>query len=185
MNIVFCHGVGDSRGYVYNPSKGWKGWLQFIADAEHDVLMQIPRFPHANIFDVKYEEWAEIMDCQKIDKDTILIGHSAGGGFILKYLSLNPEIKPKQVILVAPWIDTSSVNPNGFYKDFDLSSEILNRILNGIDLMVSDNDQVPEINDSTKKICSRLPEIRIHNFPGYGHFVKDELPEILPIINFN
>lgn len=180
MNIVFCHGAADNREMIYNPSKKWKDWLQFIVEKEHDVIMQIPKFPHGNILDMKYDEWADIMQRQKIDKNTILIGHSAGGGFILKYLSLNPQIKPRQVVLVAPWIDTTNVNPNGFYKDFDL----IDNTMYGIDLLVSDNDPVPDINDSTTKICAEMPKIRIHKFPGYGHFINSELPEILSVIKF-
>jgi predicted alpha/beta hydrolase family esterase len=180
MNMIFCHGVNDSREMIYNPNKGWKDWLQFIVEKEHDIIMQIPKFPHANIFDMKYQEWSNIMKHQEIGEDTILIGHSAGGGFILKYLSLNLQLKPKQVVLVAPWIDTTSVNQNGFYKDFNL----IDNTINGIDLLISDNDPTPEINNSTKKICTELPGIRIHKFPGYGHFINPELPEILPTIKF-
>ena len=120
MNAVFCHGVLppdlDWNKNTYSPTKGWKEWLQFVLEQEHDIVMQIPRFPHAHTFMMKYSEWEEIMDSQKIDSDTILIGHSAGAGFILKYMALHPELKVKQILLVAPWIDTGGANPFGFYK---------------------------------------------------------------------
>ena len=184
MNIVFCHGV-EPPGCEpsYNPNKSWKDWLQFTVETQNDIIMQIPRFPHASVLGMKYAEWAEIMDRQQIDNDTVLIGHSGGGGFILKYISLNPLLHPKQIILVAPWCDTGGANPFGFYKDFQLDAEIFDRTVYGIDLVISDND-IQEMVNSSNKIRADIPKIRVHNFPGKGHFVSKELPEIIPIIKF-
>ena len=83
-------------------------------------------------------------------------------------------------MLVAPWIDTGGANPFGFYKNFDMKN-IANQTANGIDLLVSDND-IPEMGKSRDKIIADIPSIRTHIFPGYGHFVLPELPEILPFI---
>ena len=186
MNAVFCHGVlppdSDWNKNTYNPIKGWKEWLQFILEQEHDIVMQIPRFPHAHTFMMKYSEWEEIMDSQKINYNTIFIGHSAGAGFILKYMALHPELIIKQILLVAPWIDTGDINPFGFYKDFDMKN-IINQTVNGIDLLVSDND-IPEMIKSYDKIIADISSIRTHIFLGYGHFVLPELPEIIPFIKF-
>ena len=79
MNAVFCHGVLppdlDWNKNTYSPTKGWKEWLQFVLEQKHDILMQIPRFPHAHVFIIKYPEWEEIMDSQKINTNTILRSH--------------------------------------------------------------------------------------------------------------
>ena len=95
MNIVFCHGVmgpeDNWNARKYSENKGWKDWLQFYAEYEHDVIVQIPRFPHAHVLLMKYNEWEPIMNRQEITPNTVLIGHSAGGGFILKYLAKHPE----------------------------------------------------------------------------------------------
>lgn len=187
MNIVFCHGIIPPNekweDKVYSPNKGWKDWLQFMVEAEHDVIMQIPKFPHAAMPLMKYDEWAEIMDHQQINSDTVLLGHSAGGGFILKYLSLNPHLRPKQIILVAPWIDAGGAAPFGFYKDFQIDAKLFDRAADGIDLMISDND-IQEMQNSANKIIMDIPKIRVHKFHGFGHFVQPELPEIMKIIKF-
>ena len=184
MNAIFCHGVlppdMDWNNQDYNSNKSWKDWLQFMLEVKHDIVMQIPKFPHAHVFLMKYQEWAEIMDKQKIDSDTILIGHSAGAGFILKYMALHPELKVKQILLVAPWMDTGYVNPFGFYKDFDMKN-ISNQTTDGIDLLISDNDSA-EMGKSRDKIIADIPTIRKHILQGYGHFVVPQLQEILPLI---
>ncbi len=187
MNIVFCHGVmGPDENWnnkTYNESKGWKDWLQFTTEAEHDVLMQIPRFPHAHALLMKYDEWEKIMNTQDINADTTLIGHSAGGGFILKYMAIHPDLHVRQIVLVAPWIDTDDFQPFGFYKGLGLNNNIVTRTKLGIDMMVSDDD-MPHIISSTEKIMKDMPNINVHRFSKYGHFILPRLPEIMPIIKF-
>lgn len=187
MNIIFCSGVmspdEDWDNKIYRPTKRWKEWLQFMVEAEHDVIMQIPQFPHAHALLMKYEEWEKIMNTQEINSDTVLIGHSAGGGFVLKYMALHPELKVKQIILVAPWIDTENFQPNKFYQGFDLNNKILKQSSSGCDLMISDDDY-PHILSSYDKISNQMPDIRIYKYSGHGHFVSETLPEIMQIIKF-
>lgn len=158
-------------------------WLQFRVEKHHDIITQIPKFPHAHALFMKYDEWEKIMDYQDINDGTILIGHSAGGGFVLKYMATHPELKIRQAILVAPWIDTENEQPNGFYNGFDLNNNIIKQTSNGIDIMISDDD-MPEIMSSFSKIEQNMPNIRIHKFTGRGHFCTPELPEILDIIKY-
>ena len=187
MNMVFCHGVmgpeSDWNARPYNPVKGWKDWLQFYAEFEHDVVMQRPYFPHAHVLLMKYEEWEKIMDRQEIGPDTVLVGHSAGGGFLLKYLSRHPKLRVKQLVLVAPWLDAEGFQPNGFYKDIKLGDNIVAQAAKGIDLLISDDD-APYIKSSFDKIIENMPNIHVHKFSNRGHFVEPELPEIMQIIHW-
>lgn len=187
MNIVFCHGVMGSKydwnTRTYDAGSWWADWLQFMVELEHDVIMQRPYFPHAHQLLMKYEEWEKIMDFQDINPETVLIGHSAGGGFVLKYLSQHPELKVKQVVLVAPWVDTESSCPSGFYNGLKLSNDLVAQTQNGIDIMISDDD-MPHILSSFDNITQHIPDIRIHKFSGRGHFNGEELPEIMPIIKW-
>lgn len=185
MNAVFCHGVmspqDDWATREFNPVKGWKYWLQFQIEKDRDIVMQMPQFPHAHVLLMKYDEWEQIMDRQDINPDTILIGHSAGGGFILKYMARHPELHVRQIILVAPYCDTENYQPFGFYRDFELSNDIIKRTSGGADIMISDDDDFYILN-SFNKIVNKMPDIRVHKFTGRGHFVCDKLPEVLDLI---
>ena len=187
MNIVFCHGVMDPEqdwnARTYNPTKGWKYWLQFMAETEHDVIMQIPQFPHGHALLMKYDEWAAIMDRQDSGEDTVLIGHSAGGGFVLKYLAMHPNLRIRQAVLVAPWIDVENFQPFGFYQGMRLSNDLVVQTKEGIDLMISDDDD-SYILGSADKIMKDAPAVRLHRFSGRGHFLSPTLPELLQIIKF-
>ena len=186
MNIVFCSGVmppemdWETREIYMG---GWKYWFQFSMEKEHNVITQIPYFPHAHALLMKYNEWEKIMNFQDINPDTVLVGHSAGCGFVLKYLSMHPELKVRQVVLVAPWIDPNNIQPFGFYKDFDLTNNIINQTKYGIDMLVS-SDDMEDIIQSTDKIIQNIPDIHVHKFSGRGHFTESELPEILNIIKY-
>lgn len=187
MNIVFCHGCMGARydwnKRTYDATGWWADWLQFMVELEHDVIMQRPYFPHAHQLLMKYDEWEKIMDKQDITDDTVLIGHSAGGGFVLKYLSKHPELNVRQVVLVAPYIDTEDICPSGFYHDINLSNDLVAQTKNGIDLMIS-TDDAPGILNSFDKITKNIPDIRVHKFTGRGHLNGDELPEIMQIIKW-
>ena len=187
MNIICCHGVmspeQDWNTRTYNELKGWKNWLQFYAELKHDVLVQLPRFPHAHAALMKYSEWEKIMDSQDINEDTVLIGHSAGGGFVLKYMSLHPEIKVKQIVLVAPWLDIENFQPFGFYKGTDLTKDIVSQTKLGVDLMYSSDDD-SYILSSCDAIIKNMPKVNVHKFADRGHFVTPQLPEIMQIIKF-
>jgi len=188
MNIVFCHGVMppelDWYNKIYNPIKSWKDWLQFTVEADHDVVMQIPKFPHAHVMFMQYNEWENIMNRQDINEDTVLVGHSAGGGFIMKYMVLHPELRVRQIVLVAPWLDVEGFQPFNFYGDTDLRDGMVRRTKNGIDLVIS-NDDMPYILSSADKIIKNMPSVRVHWFSGRGHFISNELPEIMSIIKFD
>ena len=186
MNMIFCDGVmppemdWETREYY---AGNWKYWLQFRVEKDHDIIMQIPKFPHAHALLMQYDEWEKIMDRQDINENTTIIAHSAGGGFVLKYMARHPELHVKQIILVAPWVDPNNLQPNGFYAGFDLNNNIIKQTTNGIDIMIS-NDDMDDIMQSFEKIKQNMSDIRIHRFFGRGHFCTPELPEILDMIKY-
>ncbi len=186
MNIIFCAGVmppemdWKTREYY---AGNWEHWLQFRMEKDHDIIMQIPKFPHAHALLMQYDEWEQILNNFNINEDTILIGHSAGAGFVLKYIATHPQLKIHQAILVAPWIDIENEQPNGFYTNLELNKDILKQTKFGIDMIIS-SDDMPYILSSANKIKTDIPQIKIHEFENRGHFLTPEFPEILNIIEY-
>ena len=118
MNIVFCHGVmgPDEKWRAYDTTFGWKNWLQFMVELRHDIIMQTPKFPHAHALLMKYDEWEKIMDHQEINESTVLIGHSAGGGFVLKYLSMHQELNSLFLKLITIRVGLQLLHASFCYK---------------------------------------------------------------------
>jgi len=100
---------------------------------------------------------------------------------MLKYLSLNPNIKIKQLILVAPWLDPEHTTSDFLY-DTKLDPTLAGRV-GRIDLFVSSDDE-QSVLDSTKEIHKTYPNIKMHEFTDKGHFCEKALqfPELLEVI---
>ena len=102
--VILIHGAPDKDEF-YKPGKpspsngNWFPWLQ-KQFALKDMLSQALEFPRP--YNPIYTDWVSVIENIKIDEETIFVGHSCGGGFLLRYLSENKHLKPKQIILVAP-----------------------------------------------------------------------------------
>lgn len=186
--VIIIHGLPDKDEYYGGvwPSPSNSHWIPWIQKQlnKKDFSSQALEMPKP--FFPNYEEWSDVFSQMKISHETILIGHSCGAGFLVRYLSENISISPKQVILVAPWIDTDNYlrdQENTFF-DFKIDSDISNRT--EVHIMVSsDDDQY--IHDSVDSINSSISRIIMHKFTDKGHFTEPglgskEFPELLEIL---
>jgi predicted alpha/beta hydrolase family esterase len=135
-----------------------------------------------------YKTHERVFNQMEISDKTILVGHSCGGGFLVRYFSEHKELRPKKIILVAPWIDLENylkeLNPNSDFFDFEIDTEITQRTK--LHCMISSDDGI-EIIDSVNKLERELPDMLMHNFTGKGHFTEPDLgtkefPELLELI---
>lgn len=181
-NAIICHGVKDKAGFdamtVPLCASYWYPWLQqkLILSG---VPTQVPSFTNSYLPMRNYAADTDILSRLDINADTILIGHSCGGGLLVKYLSENPDVKIGHLILVAPWIDVQhqfSQYFNNFVPDAELA-----RRTKSIDLFYSSDDHYGDIILSG---CAQLqkiyPNMRVHKFDDRNHFSGQmtEFPEI-------
>lgn len=186
---IILHGQLKREEY-YSPTfmaasnAHWLPWLQhqlIIRDYEADT----PQVPHP--YAASYEDWVGEVERFEIDEHTSLIGHSCGGGILLKMLSLNKNMSVDKLVLVAPWIDVEgeSLVPGLF--DFVLDSSLVARVARGIDIFVSPSDY-PVILESVSKIVSEVKGVHVREFdPSYKHFEYRtmrtvEFPELLEAV---
>jgi hypothetical protein len=174
----------------------WEHWLQNKLLAK-EILAQIPEMPHP--YEPNYKAWCEVFEQFKINNETILIGHSAGAGFIIRYLAEN-NISIDKVILVAPWLDPDKYLESlgcGDFFDFEFNGDIANKILNQInslDIFYSTDDdenilktiEILKQNFSDNENQNNDSEkINYHKFTNRGHFTtepgynNDTIPEVL------
>ena len=194
---IIVHGTFDTREeylqqYECGPMETDSHWMPWLARnlILNDIQAQRPEMPHPYDKYVKYSEWAETIGNFKINKDTVLIGHSAGTGFLLKYLAEHPEMRVGKLVLVAPWVDPTGINGD-FMKGWDSDPNLINRA-GGVDMIYSTDDiNHPDkmmIIDSVKQIVEKYgnePNFRIHKFENKGHFTRRigrEFPELLEAI---
>ena len=189
MNAILVPGRPDQDEH-YDPASPansenhWFSWLKrrLILRDIHAVTIE-PPFP----FRPRYNEWKREFERFDLKPDTILVGHSCGGGFLVRYLSEHPDLKVGRVALVAPWMnpdDEPASDTADFFK-FTIDPAFPSRTA-GTTVFVSADDE-----DSVAKTVAILRrQVQGLNFKQYtdqGHFVTEsmhttEFPDLLAAV---
>lgn len=157
-------------------SKGWKANLQQELGENFDVIF--PKMPNAQ--NARYIEWKLWFDniVPLLDDDLILVGHSLGGIFTVKYLSENEFPKLiKSVLLVGTPYNTPTRHP---LVDFVITSP-LDRFVaqaNKIIIYHSKDDKVVPFSNA-KQFHKEIPGSELRVFEDRGHFNAESFPEMV------
>ena len=173
MNALLLHGTCDEEEFFDENMSSlsnahWFPWLQkqFLC---HDILCQTPELPTP--YNPNYEDWKTIFE-RFYDEDVkVIVGHSAGAGFILKWLQDNPQTELDKLVLVAPWLDVEK--EFGSFLDFQMKGTLLNNVKETL-LFYSMDDEVSIIN-SVEMILSHCEDIKVYRFENKGHFVTSTI----------
>ncbi|MCX6755079.1 MAG: alpha/beta hydrolase [Candidatus Nomurabacteria bacterium] len=178
---VIIHGLPEKEEFysLTRPASSNCHWLPWIQKQLllKDILAQTPEMPVA--YNPEYNAWKEMLERFPLDEETILIGHSCGGGFIVRYLSEN-NVKVGKVVLVAPWIDPDKFLKTGMF-DFNIDENIVSKT-KGVTIF-SSTDDMQEVQDSIKTLKEKIKGIKVVEFEKKGHFsysdIGLEFPELL------
>lgn len=182
-NAIIVHGMPSKEEYLdpQFPSASnahWFPWLQKQLTMR-GILTQTPEMPEP--YDPDYQKWSSVFEQFKLADDTILIGHSCGGGFLVRWLSEN-NVKVGKVILVAPWLDPLHEHP----KMFDFKITDITDKTNEIHVFISSDDD-KEMLDTVDILKGSITNLKMHEYTNKGHFIFDhmktnEFPELLEVI---
>jgi predicted alpha/beta hydrolase family esterase len=177
---ILIHGMPYKHEFydvkIPSPSNSqWFPWIQKQLSLR-DEVSQALEMPRA--FDPVYKDWVEVIENFKIDNETVLVGHSCGGGFLLKYLSAHAELHPKKVVLVAPWLDPEKEISNPFF-DFVIDSKLTERA--DVHIFISSDDFAGCL-ASFEVIKKALPNAYWHEFSDREHFCDAKFPELLEVL---
>lgn len=158
----------------------WLPWLQKQL-AINGVPTETPEVPDA--WRPHYPTWLETFERYSVTPDTILVGHSCGAGFLIRWLSEHPDVMTNKVYLVSPWIDPAGDPGNEDTIDFmkfDLDSSFVSRT-KGTTIFGSSND-LPTIQTSVATLREKVKDIKYVELENRGHFYDEsalEFPELL------
>jgi len=180
---IIIHGMPGREKY-FNPTADspsnchWVQWLQQQLNI-NSILTQTPEMPEP--YDPNYEKWKGVFELFEINENTILVGHSCGGGFIVRYLSEN-NVKVNKVVLVAPWINSQREEDVTMFDGLRIDEDLLHKT-NGVTIFSSTNDD-QMIKDSIKVLEDTIKDVKVVEFKDYGHFCLNdmktrEFPELL------
>lgn len=173
-NAVILHGTCDKEEYYDDkyPSLSNSHWLPWL---QKQLLMngiEAATPEVANAYEPSYDKWLKELIRFEITSESILVGHSCGGGFLVRWLSDNPEVFVKKVVLVAPWLDPKRTKTTDFFE-FDIDPGITARV-DSFTIFNSDNDS-NTIQTSVRMIRDALPDCRYVELHNYGHFCMTDM----------
>ncbi len=179
---IIIHGYNNKSEYqdTTRPSPSNDHWLPWI---QRQLLLkgieaQTPEMP--GFFEPNYKKWKKMLERFDLNEDTILVGHSCGGGFLVRWLS-EKSVKVGKVVLVAPWLDPEHMIDENFFK-FEIDTNLVSKTEN-FTVMYS-TDDYPDVLESVEMLRSKLKDAKFQEFQGKGHFVlgsmkTEEFPELL------
>lgn len=182
-NAIIVHGKPTKKEFYdkSTPSESNAHWLPWIQSQliKRDIHAVTPEMPRP--YQPKWDEWVREVERYEIGPETILVGHSCGGGFWVRYLSERPQLTVGKVVLVAPWLDPSGTIKSGFFN-FDIDPRIAERTT-GLTIFSSDND-MGNVLKSVAEIRQKVEGVHYKEFKGYKHFCyedmgTDKFPELL------
>lgn len=161
--------------------KHWIPWTKQELE-KRNITTETPLMPDpwTPVYDAFKNEFQKL----KVTEDTILIGHSCGCSFLVRWLGETKQ-KVNKLILVAPWKIPS--NDNQFKKifyDFEIDETIKLRVPNII-MFTADNEE-----EDGKKGLRMYHEAlggKIINLTGHGHYTQgdmgtQEFPELIEAV---
>jgi predicted alpha/beta hydrolase family esterase len=153
-----------------NSEDHWFSWLkrQLILKDIHAVSIE-PPFP----LRPRYVEWKKEFERFDLTQDTILVGHSCGGGFLVRYLSEHKDLQLGNVVLVAPWINPMDyeVSDTADFFDFEIDPNFPSRT-NATTCFISSDDE-PSVIKTVEILKDEVKGISYRKYTNKGHFTYD------------
>lgn len=172
-HAVILHGM-PSKDEYYDKNQPkpidahWLPWLQGEL-IKLNFTCHMPEMPIP--YNPTYGDWSKTYEfIHRNCHIDLVIGHSLGAGFIIQWLSLNPSVSIKNLVLVAPWVD-----PN-HETEFFSKLNTIEMQTNQIHLLYSTDDEL-DIIESVQRITDLNPNIKLHQYTDKGHFTLTDLGE--------
>lgn len=162
MSTIFIiHGVGG------NPEENWFPWLKAELEKRGNRVI-VPQFPTPE--GQTLENWLTTLKTYEaeLSSETIFVGHSLGGCFVLNLLELYPA---KAAFLVAPVFgkveNIFAPTMKSFYE-YNFNWELLKNNCHHFEIFHSENDPYLKL-EETEKLAKAL-DTPLTLIPGAGHF---------------
>ena len=186
QNCIVIHGSPlidqtSQPDYVPEEKRHWLPWLKENL-GKAGIKTAIPRMPQS--WQPVYADWKKEFEKLDINENSILIGHSAGGAFLVRWLGETGK-KVSKLILVAAGKKLVESNQRlaGLYAS-ETNKNIRNQISNVIIFIADNEEEYKRQNafDYQKELGGELIELK-----GMGHFTmgdmgKKDFPELLEAV---
>lgn len=175
-NALILHGMLDKEEYysVDFPSASNSHWIPWLQKQLllHDIAAQTPEMP--NSWKPDYETWRKEFERYDLTPKTMLIGHSCGAGFIVRWLSEHAEVHVGNVVLVAPSLGIDL--DVGDFFDFKIDSGLASRTKKLV--IFNSDDDSDAIQQAAETLRNTIKGVQYREFHNYGHFCFQDMKTI-------
>ena len=149
-----------------------KHWIPWVKEQciRWGIETETPRMPSP--WEPDYEKFKTEFEKYRVDENTLLIGHSCGCAFLVRWLGESKK-KTAKLILVAPWKipDKDDKNRKEFYT-YDIDPSLKNRV-GRIIFFTSDNEEL-----NGKRSLEMFQTViggKVIELKGRGHYCFDDM----------
>ncbi len=183
MKFIIIHGCPSNAEKAMSPEtrtydKHWIPWTKRELSSKgievETPLMPEPWKPDYNKFKEEFEKYS-------VGEDSVLIGHSCGCSFLVRWLGETKQ-KINKLILVAPWkIEEGASESKKAFYEFSIDTTIKDRVKEITMFTANDEDE------DGKKGLKMFHEAfggKIIELQGRGHYTlgdmgTEEFPELI------
>lgn len=150
-------------------------WVKKELEA-HGIRTEIPLIPEP--WHPDYQKFKNEFEKYSVTENTILIGHSCGCAFLVRWLG-ETNRKINKLVLVAPWkINNKNDKWRRFFYDYPINRTIKERIKE-IVMFTADNEEMD--GKISLDIFHQALDGKIIELKGMGHYcLEDMKTEVFP-----
>lgn len=182
MKVVIVHGSNESEADAYEGGReNTRHFHPWLKEQLEKKSIEISCELYPKDWNPSYTAYREIFEKNNIDEETVLVGHSAGCGFILKWLN-ETRTKVKKVILVAPYV-TGNDNYEPL-KELYITNfkNNMKEYFDELIIFYSEDDMGAVVHDAKfvhKKLGGNLIRFENRGHFTLSHLGTEEFPELL------
>lgn len=166
----------DSARRTYD--KHWIPWVKGQL-VKRGIEVETPLMPSP--WEPDYEEFKTEFEKHYVDENTLLIGHSCGCAFLVRWLGESQK-KIAKLILVAPWKipDKDDKKRKEFYT-YDIDESLKERVRDIVFFTADneENDGKESLKIFQKALGGKVIELKKHGHYCLSDMGTEEFPEIL------
>ncbi len=170
-NCVIVHGCpsDDSEEATQEYARHWMPWTKKELN-EKGVPTEIALMPEP--WHPDYDRFKEAFQKYSVNDDTILVGHSCGSAFLVRWLGETKK-EVKKLILVAPWkIPNEGDEGRQKYYVYPIDESIRERV--GEIVIFTSNNEADEGKQSVK-IFQEALEGKLIELKDHGHYTRNDM----------
>ncbi len=186
MKCIIIHGCPSNKETAMDFEKRTydKHWIPWTRDQLNSkgIKTLTPMMPEP--WAAVYEDFKTEFEKQEVNENTILIGHSCGCAFLVRWLGESKK-KILKLILVAPWKIPKKDNKlkQAFYN-YPIDETIKERVK---EIIMFTSDDEEDDGKKSLEIFHQALDGKIIELKSHGHYTlndmgTDEFPELIDVV---